>query len=403
MFLKKRIRNDEQLDRVAKLFLVSRFCGSLYFGSAIWYGFATQAITPVQVGLFFSLVGISQFIAEVPTGVVADKHSRKLSALIGTAILVTAPLLIYFGHTFPAYVLAALLYGIGRAFMSGSLDSLVYDHKNVSKETYRRISNLEVTCTSAALILSAAIGGLLFSVHQSLPFVFESIAGVVCFALILQMQEHKEDAHTTPSASYVAHFWQGIRLLLATRYLQVFVLMAIPVWVMLRVCIQFVNEAALISHGFTPSARGLLSAAMTSITLFIVQLVLFKVLKKDRARILFISFGLALAFTLLSVNVLAIFMLGLLLWNFVLGTHSSFIKPILQDGLPSSHRSTGMSGFAALASLVGFGGSVLVGWIVDITHNPQSAYMAFAGVSLIIMAPCAWWLANHLRKNAERS
>src|SRR5687767_9721274 len=164
MSFKKLIKSDERLDRVAKLYLASRFFGVLYFAWPIWYGFASQAITPVQVGIFFSALGIIQFLAEVPTGVVADKHSRKLSGFIGTAILIIAPLLIYFGHDFTAYMIAAVFYGVGRAFMSGSLDSLVYDHKNVSKEAYRRISGLEVTLTGAAGILSVAAGGLLFSI-----------------------------------------------------------------------------------------------------------------------------------------------------------------------------------------------------------------------------------------------
>jgi MFS family permease len=396
------IKSDERLDRVAKLYLASRFFGVLYFAWPIWYGFATQAITPVQVGIFFSALGVIQFLAEVPTGVVADKHSRKLSALIGTAILIAAPLVVYFGHDFTAYMVAALLYGIGRAFISGSLDSLVYDHKNVSKEAYRHISGLEVTLTSTAGILSVAAGGLLFSLHESLPFIAEAIAGGICLVLIWLMQESKNDEHTTPADSYVRHFWKGIKLLLATRYLQVIVLMAIPLWVMLRICIQFVNEAALIEHGFEPSARGLLLAVASIVTLLSLHFFLFKVFKHDRGRILFLGLGAAVTFMLMGLQVVGIFLLGFLFWNWLLGTHGAFIKPILQDNLPSSHRSTAMSGFAALVSLVGFGGSALIGWLVEITHTPRSAYLLFAGISLIVLAPCAVWIAGHL-KNQERT
>ena len=109
---KKLIKSNECLDRISKLYLASRFFGVLYFAWPIWYGFASQAITPVQVGIFFSALGITQFLAEVPTGVVADRHSRKLSGLIGTVILIVAPLIIYFGHDFTTYMIAALFYGL---------------------------------------------------------------------------------------------------------------------------------------------------------------------------------------------------------------------------------------------------------------------------------------------------
>jgi MFS family permease len=403
VFFKRLVKNNEPLDRIAKLFLASRFFGLMYFAAPIWYAFATEAITPAQVGIFFSALGIVQFIAEVPTGVIADKYSRKLSALIGTFILLFVPLVVYFGHNFTAYMVAALLCGVGRAFVSGSLDSLVYDHKNVSKEAYRRISGLEVTLTSAGLILSVGAGGLLFSLHKSLPFIAEAVAGVVCLVLIWLMREDMvKTCHVAPS-SHTRHFWEGVKLLLATKYLRIFILMSVPIWVMLRICIQFVNEAALIEHGFEPSFRGLFSAFMTLLTLVCVQFFLFKVLKRDRERILFISIASVVAFALLGLGGLVMFLIGFLLWNWLLGTHSAFIKPILQDNLPSTHRSTAMSGFAALTSLVGFGGSALIGWLVDLTRTPRSAYIFFAVVSSLAVLPAALWLAAHLKRNPERA
>lgn len=103
------------------------------------------------------------FIAEIPTGIIADKRSRKFSGLFGMAMASIAPLIIFFGHTFATYMVAALFYGAGRAFLNGALDSLVYDHKNVTKAAYRRVNALEITYGQAGILVSAALGGLLFS------------------------------------------------------------------------------------------------------------------------------------------------------------------------------------------------------------------------------------------------
>src|SRR5688572_25020314 len=169
MLFKKHTAPKERLDRVAKLYLGYKFVGALYFAYPIFYQFAQQTITPLQVGIFFSIIGIVSFIAEIPTGVIADKHGRKMSALVGTATLSVAPLLIFFGHTFSAYLIAALFYGLGRALLSGALESLVYDHKNVSKAVYRRVNTLEITFGQSGILVSAALGGILFSLHESLP------------------------------------------------------------------------------------------------------------------------------------------------------------------------------------------------------------------------------------------
>jgi len=114
MFLKKHAASKERLDRVAKLYLAYKFLGALYFSYPIFYQFAIQTISPVQVGIFFSAIGICGFITEVPTGIIADKHGRKLSGLLGMGVLSVAPLIVFFGHIFSAYLIAAMFYGLGR-------------------------------------------------------------------------------------------------------------------------------------------------------------------------------------------------------------------------------------------------------------------------------------------------
>jgi len=402
MILKRFIKTSERLDRVAKLYLATEFLGSLYFAWPIFYGFATQKLTPAQVGIFFSALGIIQFLAEVPTGVVADRYSRKLSGIIGTIIALFAPLIVFFGHNFPAYLVAALFYGIGRAFLSGSLDSLVYDHKNVSKEAFRRVSALDVTFSQAAGIASAAAGGLLFSIHPSLPFVAEALAGLICLVVILQMKEDQRDDYVAPSGSYVRHFGAGIKYLLATRYLRIVVLMGVTFSVMLRLCIQFVNEAAMIEHGMQPSTRGLLISSASIVTLILLNLVVLRVLKRDRAKVLFMGFGALLVFSLLSINAVWLFLGAYLFWNLLLATQSPFTKPLIHDGLPSSHRSTAMSGYSALVSLIAFGGSSLIGALVQWAHTPRAAYMLFAAISLVVLVPCTTWLSMQLRRSQAK-
>lgn len=61
MILKKFISRVTRLNHVEKLFLTARFLGSLYFGSSIWYGFASQAITPIQVGIYYEPISYLPF------------------------------------------------------------------------------------------------------------------------------------------------------------------------------------------------------------------------------------------------------------------------------------------------------------------------------------------------------
>jgi MFS family permease len=400
MFFNKRAPGG-RLDRVAKLYLAYKFLAALYFTYPIFYEFALQTITPVQVGIFFSVIGICGFIAEVPTGVIADKHGRKSGALLGMAILSLAPLFVFFGHTFAAYLVAAVFYGLGRALLSGALESLVYDHKSTSKDAYRKINALEITFGQAGILTGAAVGGLLFSLHQSLPFVIEATTGIACFFVIAFMREQNKDDHILPAATHRQHFVQSMGHLFATTYLRITVLMGVIFSVMLGMCIQFVNEAAMIEHGFQAEARGFLIAGAGLATIFILHFVILKLVKGDIGRILYLTGGAAVAYLCMSLDAAPLFLFGYLLWC-CLNATSSFIRLMIHDRIPSSHRSTIISNYKALATVVGLGASIATGLLVQWAGTPRAAYVVFGAISFVVLLPCAFWLVAHLR-NASAS
>ena len=391
MHFKKRAQERERLDLVARLYLGFKFFNASFFTYPIFYEFATRAISPVQVGLFFTVIGITGLIAEVPTGIIADKNSRKTSGLLGVALLATAPLLVFFGHVFWAYMLAAVFYGIGRAFLSGALESLVYDHKNVSQAAYRRINSLEITFGQAGILVSAAFGGLLFSMHPSLPFVAEALSGLVCMLLIARMSEINKDSYRQSVSSHRQHFVESMQHLLATPFLRVLVLMGVTFSVMLGMCIQFVNEAAMIEHGFDAKARGVLIAGAGLLTIILLNTVLLRFIKSDNARLGYLAGGAAVAYVAMGLGTTGLFLAGYAVWC-CLNATSSFIRVMLHDRIPGSHRSTIMSNFKALAILIGVGSSAATGLLVQHAGTPRAAYDVFAIIAALVLVPCACWL-----------
>jgi predicted MFS family arabinose efflux permease len=402
MFFKKRTKNKERLDRVAKLYLAYKFFGALYFSYPIFYEFASQTITPIQVGLFFSAIGICGFITEIPTGIIADKQSRKFSGLFGMTMLVIAPLVIYFGHTFSTYLVAALFYGLGRAFLNGALDSLVYDHKNIDALTYRKINAHEITFGQAGILVGAACGGLLFSVNHGAPFIADALTGIICLILISCMHEQHKVDYVKPTTTHGKHFIQSMKFLVATPYLRILVLMGTVFSVMLGMCIQFVNEAAMIEHGLEATARGFLISGAGVATLIILNIFLLRILKSDRSRIIYMSSGAFVAYILMGAGSAPVFLFGYLLWC-CLNATSSFLRVMLQDHIPSSHRSTILSSFKTLAILVGLAASTGTGLLVQWAGTPRAAYILFSTISLIILLPCAFWLVSSLKKRADTS
>jgi len=401
MLLKKRAVATERLDRVAKLYLAYKFLGALYFTYPIFYQFAIQSITPIQVGFFFSVIGIVGFLAEIPTGVIADKHGRKLSGVLGMATLSVAPLVIFFGHTFSAYLVAAIFYGVGRALLSGALESLVYDHKSSSKKMYRKVNALEISFGQTGILVGAAAGGLLFSLNSSLPFLTETMTGIVCVLLIACMDEQNKSDFVKSTATHRQHFIDSMRHLFATPFLRVFVFTGVTFSVMLGMCIQFVNEATMIEHGFQPETRGFVISGASVATLIILHLVILKLARNDVARIIYLIGGAAMAYAIMSMGNAPLFLLGYLLWS-CLNATSSFIRVMLHDRIPGSHRATIISNFKALATLVGLVASTTTGLLVQNAGTPRAAYAIFGAIACLLLLPCAYWLIRHL-KNTNNS
>jgi MFS family permease len=397
VLFKKRGSNSERLNRVAKLYLGYKFFGALYFTYPIFYEFASRTMTPVQVGLFFSAVGVCGFIAEVPTGIIADKRSRKFSGLVGMGLLAIAPLIIFFGHTFTAYLVAALFYGLGAAFLHGALDALVYDHKGVSKQAYRRVNALEMSYGQAGILVSAVCGGWLFSVSSGLPFVIQAAMGVVCVVLIAYMREDNKKDHVKSTATHRRHLAQSMRHLFASPYLRVIVVMSVTFSVMLGMCIQFVHEAAMIERGLDATQRGLLISGAGVITIAVLNLILLKTLKSDILRIVYLGIGATAAYVVMSVGSMSLFLAGYLLWC-CLNATSTFLRVMVHDRIPGTHRSTIMSGFKTLAVLVGLGASIGTGILVQWAHTPRAAYLLFGVIAGTVLLPCTIWVVGYLKK-----
>ena len=84
-------------------------------------------LDPLQLVLVGTALEVSAFIFEVPTGIVADTYSRRLSVVVGYFITGLGFLLMGLVPTFLALVAASFLWGIGWTFVSGAHQAWLAD------------------------------------------------------------------------------------------------------------------------------------------------------------------------------------------------------------------------------------------------------------------------------------
>ena len=86
-----------------------------------------NGLTNTQILITQSVFMLVSVIAEIPTGVFADKYGRKLSVVLGDITFALGILTYFLGHNFYIFILAETFMGIGRAFNSGADEALFYD------------------------------------------------------------------------------------------------------------------------------------------------------------------------------------------------------------------------------------------------------------------------------------
>jgi MFS family permease len=128
--------------------------------------FADQGLSDGQISLLFLIWSAVGIVAEVPTGAIADRFSRRGSLAAGSVAQGLGYALWMALPGFPGYAAGFVLWGLGGALASGSLEALLYDGLKTYGAT-RLYSRVLGRITAAGLIaqLPAALAAtVLFQV-----------------------------------------------------------------------------------------------------------------------------------------------------------------------------------------------------------------------------------------------
>lgn len=155
---------------------------------AVYY-VKTVGLNPFQLVLVGMISQGSAFIFQVPTGVVADLYSRKLSIIMGVfcvglcfVIEGMLPFLI-------AIAVAEVIRGLGRTFIDGAMEAWIADEIGMARVGPAFIRYAQVQQASALIGTIAGVG--LATIQLNVPILLGGSAMVVLAGmLILIMPEH---------------------------------------------------------------------------------------------------------------------------------------------------------------------------------------------------------------------
>jgi MFS transporter, DHA3 family, tetracycline resistance protein len=168
------------------IFLFEEFAASLVFAVvftvSILYQVQTVGLNPFQLVLVGTVLELTAFLAEVPTGIVADMYSRRLSILIGFVVVGIGFIVEGSIPMFWTILLAQVIWGIGFTFQSGALEAWVADEVGQERagQTFLRGAQFGNAGALAGIGISVALG----SMALNIPIVVGGIM-LILLALVL--------------------------------------------------------------------------------------------------------------------------------------------------------------------------------------------------------------------------
>ncbi|MGL4649894.1 MAG: MFS transporter [Caldilineaceae bacterium] len=135
---------------------------SLVWTAMLIYQVQVIGMTPLQLVLAGTTMEITIFLFEIPTGVVADVYSRRLSTILGYALLGVSYLVQGLIPAFGAILVGNAIWGLGYTFTSGAYDAWLVDEIGAQNagNAFLRGSQVERAAGFVGIILSAVLGSL---------------------------------------------------------------------------------------------------------------------------------------------------------------------------------------------------------------------------------------------------
>ncbi|MGI9648724.1 MAG: MFS transporter [Acidimicrobiia bacterium] len=171
------------------------------------YRIREVGLNPLQLVLVGTALEVSAFVFEIPTGVVADTISRRLSIIVGTAIMGAGFVLEGSVPHLGAVLAAQVIWGLGFTFTSGATEAWLADELGDDVATTRALlRGTQVRQLASLAGIGAAVA--LASVHLRVPLIVGGL-GLLATAAALSLFMPENGFHRIPSSE--RDTWSGMR------------------------------------------------------------------------------------------------------------------------------------------------------------------------------------------------
>lgn len=114
-------------NNLTKISLIGFFSALYFYLPILTIYYQQRHLNFVQINSLWGIITATIFLAEIPTGIFADKIGRKTSIIISLILQLISEILFLFAQNYTHFILISILAGLGFAFQSGCMQAMIYD------------------------------------------------------------------------------------------------------------------------------------------------------------------------------------------------------------------------------------------------------------------------------------
>lgn len=352
---------NNQLQRKYSVFLGVILSGynvaDKLYGAVFIILMSLRGVDAFQISIVFAVSSLSMAVFDYPSGNLSDIYGRKRMTAAGFIVWGAGLWFFAAAEGLALFILASIVMSLGVSMISDSPQAWYIDQlEELGMPDYKKIALPRISgFVSAFAIVGALLGTVSSNIHYVLPV---AIAGVLAVGLgVYTWLSFSDNYGSRTQSSILREIYASSADFARSTEMRFILLRSIMTHTALLAFLLSWQVYGVNELDFPVSALGLLLIlfmGVISVSSFLVSYLA----KKEVAAVRIIVCGTVIsALGLLLVGLFphkAVFIAGLVLFEFGLGMDMSSSGVWIQDFIPRAKRATFSSGLSALKSLAGF-------------------------------------------------
>lgn len=224
-----------------------------------------HGIAPLELSVLFIVWSGSALVFEVPSGVLADRYSRKRLLVASGLIKGSVFVIWWFAPNFWGYLCGFIVWGFGSSLVSGTSESFLFDtlKQRAQPEAFARIYGRGLMANSLGVATALAAGGYAAQAGYTIPMAESALAPmlaslIVVFTFVEPPRSGLPQAHARATDTLVA----GVKEVRGNRAMMWTVAMFASLVTAYGVLDEYIGPFLTETRSFSLGAIGVIYAAL---------------------------------------------------------------------------------------------------------------------------------------------